>query len=174
MELTTPLIESEVDKLKAGDTVSISGTIYTARDAAHGRMFASLEKGEAPPFDYENNIVFYAGPCPTPPGKPMGAIGPTTAGRMDAYSPDLIASGLRYMLAKGDRSEAVRAAIKAHKGAYFVAVGGAAALLAKRITHSEIVAYDDLGTEAIRKLTVENFPVIVAIDNTGRSIFDDE
>ena len=172
MTLTTPLAQAAVDQLQAGDTVNITGTIYTARDAAHGRMFETLNQGEEAPFDYTNNLVFYAGPCPTPPGKAMGAIGPTTAGRMDAYAPALIEAGLKYMLAKGDRSPEVVSAIKAHQGAYFVAIGGAAALLAKRITASKVIAYDDLGTEAIRQLTVVDFPVIVAIDTKGRSIFD--
>ncbi|MCL2202758.1 MAG: FumA C-terminus/TtdB family hydratase beta subunit [Defluviitaleaceae bacterium] len=171
MEIFTPLTAETIEKLRAGDTVLLSGVIYTARDAAHARMAEALRNKKEPPMDYAGQVVFYAGPCPAPPGKPVGSIGPTTAGRMDAYAPALIAAGLKAMIGKGERSRAVTDAIKAHKGIYFAAVGGVAALLAKCVRSSQRVAYDDLGTEAIHKLTVEKFPLIVATDCTGESVY---
>ena len=167
MEITTPFTEETIKSLKAGDTITLTGTIYTARDAAHARMLNSLQAGEPSPFDYTGQAVFYAGPCPAPPGKPIGSIGPTTSGRMDAYSPALIGAGLKVMIGKGERSPAVVDAIKAHAGLYLVAVGGVAALMAKCITHAETIAYNDLGTEAIRRLQVVNLPLVVAIDWEG-------
>jgi len=172
MELQTPLTDEMIKSLKAGDSITLTGEIYTARDAAHQRMYESHKQGNPSPFDYEGQAVFYAGPCPAPPGKPIGSVGPTTAGRMDAYSPDLLSAGLKIMIGKGGRTPKVVDAIKNHGGIYLVAVGGVAALLAKCIKSSEIVAYDDLGTEAIRRLQAENMPLIVAIDSQGQSVFE--
>jgi len=169
MEIFTPFTTDKIKQLKCGDTIFLSGKIYTARDAAHERMFKTLQNNEAPPFDYEGQAVFYAGPCPAPPGKPIGSIGPTTAGRMDAYAPALMAAGLRIMIGKGDRTPQVIETIKKHSGLYLVAVGGVAALMAKCVTHSRIIAYDDLGTEAIRELTIEKLPLVVAIDHLGNA-----
>ncbi|MCL2284990.1 MAG: FumA C-terminus/TtdB family hydratase beta subunit [Firmicutes bacterium] len=170
MKISTPFTTELIQQLKAGDTIELSGEIYTARDAAHARMVETLQRGDAPPFEYEGRAVFYAGPCPAPPGKPIGSVGPTTSGRMDAHSPQLIEAGLRVMIGKGERSPAVVDAIKKHSGIYFVAVGGVAALMAKCVTKAETIAYDDLGTEAIRRLTVEKLPLVVAIDYLGKTI----
>ena len=171
MQLHAPLTSETIERLRAGDSVTFSGDVYTARDAAHLRMHDVLKKGEEPPFEYDGQIVFYAGPCPAPPGRPIGSVGPTTSGRMDAYSPDLIDAGLKVMIGKGERSQAVIDAIKRQKGLYFVAIGGVAALLAKCVLESEFVAYDDLGAEAIRRLCVKDMPLVVAIDSHGGSIF---
>ena len=171
MDLKTPLCEGAIKGLKAGDNVTITGTIYTARDAAHKRMAEAISNKEAPPFEYEGQVVFYAGPCPAPPGKPVGSIGPTTAGRMDAYAPALIEAGLKIMIAKGNRAAPVVDAIKTHGGLYLAAVGGVAALMAKCVVSNVAVAYEDLGTEAIWKLYVEKMPLIVAIDHQGRSVY---
>ena len=170
MQIITPFTTETIRQLTAGDTVTLSGQIYTARDAAHARMVQALKNGDTAPFSYEGQAVFYAGPCPAQPGKPIGSIGPTTSGRMDAFSPALIEAGLRVMIGKGERSPAVVEAIKKYGGLYFVAVGGVAALMAKCVTKAETIAYDDLGTEAIRRLTVENLPLVVAIDHLGRGI----
>ena len=170
MNLQTPMSQEVIKSLKAGDSVNLTGPIYTARDAAHKRMHEALAQNQPPPFDYSGQAVFYAGPCPAPPGKPIGSIGPTTSGRMDAYSPTLIEAGLRIMIGKGERSPAVVDAIKKHSGIYFVAVGGVAALMAKCVKSAETIAYEDLGTEAIRRLVVENMPLIVAIDYLGNTI----
>jgi len=170
MQIFTPFTTEIIRQLKAGDTIELSGEIYTARDAAHARMAQALKNDDIPPFNYEGQAVFYAGPCPAPPGKPIGSIGPTTSGRMDAYSPALIEAGLRVMIGKGERSPAVVDAIKKCGGIYFVAVGGVAALMAKCVTKAETIAYDDLGTEAIRRLTVEKLPLVVSIDHLGRSL----
>jgi len=172
MQITTPFTTDIIKQLSCGDTIELSGQIYTARDAAHALMTEALQNGHSPPFNYEGNVIFYAGPCPAPPGKPIGSVGPTTAGRMDAYSPALISAGLRVMIGKGGRSPEVIEAIKQHTGIYLVAVGGVAALLAKCIVKSEPVAYDELGAESIKRLTIEKIPVIVAIDHLGRSMFD--
>ena len=172
MNLVTPIDDATIKTLKAGDKVTVSGVVYTARDAAHKRMAEALENGEKPPFCYSGQAVFYAGPCPAPPGKPVGSIGPTTASRMDAYAPSLIGAGLRVMIAKGGRSPAVVDAIKTHCGLYMVAVGGVAALLAKCVKSCEVAAYEDLGTEAVWKLYVEKMPLIVAVDCMGRSVYD--
>jgi len=172
MQITTPLDDSQIINLKAGDKIELSGFIYTARDAAHLRMFETIQKGEKPPFNYAGQVVFYAGPCPAPPGKPIGSVGPTTAGRMDLYSPALIKAGLRVMVGKGNRSPEVVNAIKTYSGLYMVAVGGVAALMAKCVVSSEVVAYDDLGTEAIRKLEIDKMPLIVAIDKNGGSLYE--
>ena len=171
MNLVTPMCEETLKSLRAGDIVTVTGTIYTARDAAHKRMVESVSNGDKPPFEYAGQIVFYAGPCPAPPGKPVGSIGPTTAGRMDAYAPTLIKAGLKIMIAKGNRAAPVVNAIKTHGGLYLAAVGGVAALMAKCVVSSEAIAYEDLGTEAIWKLYVEKMPLIVAIDHLGGSVY---
>ena len=171
-EIFTPLNDDVIQGLKCGEMVHITGEIYTARDHAHSRLSAMLEAGEAMPFDFEGNIVFYAGPSPAPPGKCCGSIGPTTAGRMDLYAPELIEQGLKVMMGKGLRAQPVVEAIKKHGGLYFGAIGGTAALMSKSIKEVEVIAFEDLGTEAIRRLKVEKFPAIVAIDSTGKCIYD--
>ncbi|MBQ7067407.1 MAG: Fe-S-containing hydro-lyase [Lachnospiraceae bacterium] len=170
--IQAPFIQEEIDTLKAGDYVYISGTIYTARDAAHKRMYESLENGEALPFDIKNNVIYYMGPSPAREGRPIGSAGPTTASRMDKYAPKLMDLGLKGMIGKGKRSEAVKESIVRNEGVYLAAVGGAGALLSKSIQSSEVIAYDDLGTEAIRKLEVENFPAIVVIDKEGNNLYE--
>ena len=172
MNLKTPLTNEAITTLKAGDAITLTGAIYTARDAAHIRMYEAHKNNTAPPFDYTGNAVFYAGPCPAPPGKPIGSVGPTTAGRMDAYSPTLIEAGLKIMIGKGARSPQVVEAVQRCGGLYLVAIGGTAALMAKCVQSSEIVAYDDLGTEAVRRLMVVDMPLVVAIDSAGGSIFE--
>ena len=169
IRLTSPLT-GEID-LPAGTRVLLSGRIYTARDAAHLRLTELLEAGQAPPFPFAGQVVFYAGPCPARPGTVCGPIGPTTSGRLDAYSPFLIERGLKYMIGKGPRSPEVAAAIARHKGLYFAAIGGAAALMSRRVTSVELIAFEDLGTEAIRLLTVEDLPLVVALDAQGRDIY---
>ena len=158
--------------LRAGDYVYITGTIYTARDAAHKRMQEALEKNEALPLDMDGNLIYYMGPSPAREGRPIGSAGPTTASRMDKYAPTLLDMGLIGMIGKGKRSDAVKEAIVRNGAVYFAAVGGAGALLYKSITRSEVIAYDDLGTEAIRKLEVKNFPVIVVIDTEGNNLYE--
>lgn len=164
--------KEEAAELRAGDYVYITGTIYTARDAAHKRMYEALERGEALPLEMRGNLIYYMGPSPAREGRPIGSAGPTTASRMDKYAPDLLDLGLIGMIGKGKRSEAVKEAIVRNGAVYFAAVGGAGALLSKSITRSEVIAYDDLGTEAIRKLEVENFPVIVVIDSEGNNLYE--
>ena len=170
--LTVPSGEKEATELRSGDYVYLTGTIYTARDAAHKRMFETLERGEELPFDIRNNIIYYMGPSPAREGRPIGSAGPTTASRMDKYAPTLLDLGQRGMIGKGKRSEEVRKAIIRNKAVYFAAVGGAGALLSKSIVSSEVIAYDDLGTEAIRKLEVKDFPVIVVIDSEGNNLYE--
>lgn len=170
--LTVPFGEKEATELRSGDYVYLTGTIYTARDAAHKRMFETLERGEELPFDIRNNIIYYMGPSPAREGRPIGSAGPTTASRMDKYAPQLLDLGLGAMIGKGKRSQEVIDAIVRNDAVYFAAVGGAGALLSKCIKSSEVIAYDDLGTEAIRKLTVENFPVIVVIDCEGNNLYE--
>ena len=170
--ITAPLMEEEIKDLKAGDYVYITGTIYTARDAAHKRMSEALAAGQNLPIDVKNNVIYYMGPSPAREGRPIGSAGPTTASRMDKYAPTLIDMGLKGMIGKGKRSEAVKDAIVRNEAVYFAAVGGAGALLSKAITESEVIAYDDLGTEAIRKLTVKDFTVIVVIDRHGNNIYE--
>ena len=171
-EIFTPLTDEAIESLNCGQKVYITGEIYTARDLAHGRLMEMLKNGEPLPFEPAGNIVFYAGPSPTPEGKVIGSIGPTTAGRMDLYAPALIKHGLKAMIGKGLRKDETREAIKTHGGIYFVGIGGVAALMSQCITNVELVAFEDLGTEAIRKLTVEKLPVIVAIDSKGVCIYD--
>lgn len=170
--ITAPISEGEAQALKAGDYVYITGTIYTARDAAHKRMDETLSRDEALPINIENQMIYYMGPSPAREGRPIGSAGPTTASRMDKYAPRLLDLGLGAMIGKGKRSQAVIDAIIRNKSVYFAAVGGAGALLSKCIKKSEVVAYDDLGTEAIRKLEVENFPVIVVIDCEGNNLYE--
>ena len=170
--IKAPISDEVAKELRAGDYVYITGTIYTARDAAHKRMWEALEKGEQLPIEMNNNIIYYMGPSPAREGRPIGSAGPTTASRMDKYAPQLLDLGLGAMIGKGKRNQAVIDAIVRNGSVYFAAVGGAGALLSKCITSSEVVAYDDLGTEAIRKLTVENFPVIVVIDKDGNNLYE--
>lgn len=170
--ITAPISEKDTVKLHSGDYVYISGTIYTARDAAHKRMQEALERGEELPVDMKDNIIYYMGPSPAREGRPIGSAGPTTASRMDKYAPKLLDMGLKGMIGKGKRSQEVTDAIVRNKAVYFAAVGGAGALLSKSIVASEVIAYDDLGTEAIRKLTVKNFPVIVVIDSEGTNLYE--
>lgn len=170
--ISAPITKEEAVKLKAGDYVYITGTIYTARDAAHKRMDEALQKGEALPFDIKEQMIYYMGPSPAREGRPIGSAGPTTASRMDKYTPELLDLGLGAMIGKGKRSPEVIDAIMRNNAVYFAAVGGAGALLSKCITSSEVIAYDDLGTEAIRKLTVEKFPAIVVIDTDGKNLYE--
>lgn len=171
--ISVPFDSSVSTTLKAGDYVYLTGTIYTARDAAHKRMYEALERGEKLPFDVKNNTIYYMGPSPAREGRPIGSAGPTTASRMDKYAPSLLDLGLIGMIGKGKRSKTVHEAIVRDKAVYFAAVGGAGALLSKCITSSEVIAYDDLGTEAVRKLTVKDFPVIVVIDSDGRDLYEE-
>ena len=170
--INVPFDADIVKELKAGDYVYLTGTIYTARDAAHKRMYEALQNGETLPFDIEGNVIYYMGPSPAREGRPIGSAGPTTASRMDKYAPRLLDLGLGGMIGKGKRSQAVQDAIVRNKAVYFAAVGGSGALLSKCIKTSEVVAYDDLGTEAIRKLYVEDFPVIVVADCEGGYLYE--
>ena len=170
--ITAPITREEAMTLKAGDYVYITGTIYTARDAAHKRMQETLEKGEPLPMEMKNNVIYYMGPSPAREGRPIGSAGPTTASRMDKYAPKLLDLGLTGMIGKGKRSEVVREAIIRNGAVYFAAVGGAGALLSRSILSSRVIAYDDLGTEAIRRLEVKDFPVIVVIDSEGNNLYE--
>jgi fumarate hydratase subunit beta len=169
--LTPPLNDEDVEKLKIGDRILINGIIYTGRDAAHKRLFDLLKVGKNMPFDIKGQIIYYVGPAPAKPGQALGSAGPTTSYRMDAYSPSLIERGLKGMIGKGMRSDAVKEAMKKYKAVYFAATGGAGALLAKRVKKAEIVAYEDLGPEAIRRLVVEDLPVIVVNDVRGNDLY---
>lgn len=171
--ITPPFTEEVIRSLKAGDMVYISGDVYTARDAAHKRMCEYLDEGKPMPFDFEGAAIYYAGPCPPKPGKPIGSVGPTTSGRMDLYSPRLIEQRLKVMIGKGFRSQEVIDAIVKHNGVYFAAIGGAAALMGKCVESAEVIAYDELGTEAVRRLVVKELPVIVAIDSQGRNMYEE-
>lgn len=170
--ILAPINKEELAKLQAGDYVYITGTIYTARDAAHKRMQETLEKGEKLPIELKDNLIYYMGPSPAREGRPIGSAGPTTASRMDKYAPQLMDLGLAGMIGKGKRSQAVADAIVRNGAVYFAAVGGAGALLSKSIVKSEVVAYDDLGTEAIRKLEVKDFPAIVVMDKDGNNLYE--
>lgn len=170
--ISVPLTEEAAASLCAGDYVYLTGIIYTARDAAHKRMAEALERGEQLPLDMKNNVIYYMGPSPARSGRPIGSAGPTTASRMDKYAPALMDLGLRGMIGKGKRSQGVRDAIVRNGAVYFAAVGGAGALLSRSITASEIIAYEDLGTEAIRKLEVKDFPVIVVMDTYGNDLYE--
>ena len=170
--LQAPISKEELKTLKSGDYVYITGTIYTARDAAHKRMYETLQNQENLPIDIQDQIIYYMGPSPAREGRPIGSAGPTTASRMDKYTPALLDLGLGAMIGKGKRTKAVQEAIVRNSCVYFAAVGGAGALLSQRIKASQVVAYDDLGTEAIRKLEVEDFPVIVVIDSQGNNLYE--
>lgn len=170
--LVSPIDPALVPALKAGDTVLLSGVVYTARDAAHARMIQAVENGEPLPVEIAGQTIFYAGPTPTPPGHASGAIGPTTSVRMDAFTPALLEKGLLAIIGKGDRGEAVKQAILRHKAVYFTAPAGCAAYLSACVEHVEVVAYDDLGTESIKRLTVRDLPLMVAIDCRGDDIYE--
>lgn len=170
--LHVPMNKEEAGTLKAGDYVYLTGTIYTARDAAHKRMDETLDQGQKLPVPLENQIIYYMGPSPAREGRPIGSAGPTTASRMDKYTPRLLDLGLGAMIGKGKRSQAVLDAIVRNGCVYFAAVGGAGALLSKCIKKSEVIAYDDLGTEAVRKLEIEDFPVIVVVDSQGNNLYE--
>ena len=166
-----PLNDETIRSFKAGDMLYISGIVYTARDAAHQRLVEMIERGEEMPFDFEGQVVYYAGPAPAKPGRPIGSVGPTTGGRMDAYSPLLIENGLKVMIGKGTRNDEVIEAMKKHTGVYLAAIGGAAALMARCVVSAEVIAFDDLGPEAIRRLEVKELPVVVAIDSQGNDMY---
>ena len=171
-KITMPLSKEDALSLKCGDYVYLTGTIYTARDAAHKRMYEALGRNEELPFDVENNIIYYMGPSPAREGRPIGSAGPTTASRMDKYTPLLLDLGLRGMIGKGKRRQEVKDSMVKNGAVYFAAIGGAGALLSKCIKESEVIAYDDLGTEAIKMLQVEDFPVIVVIDSEGNDLYE--
>ncbi len=172
MNITTPLTKEKIKSLKAGDNITISGVIYTGRDAAHKRMCDALKKGEELPFDINGQIIYYVGPCPCREDEVIGSCGPTTSGRMDAYAPELIKRGLSGMIGKGLRKPCVVDAMVEYGSVYFGAIGGAGALLSEHVKKSEVIAYDDLGTEAVRRLEVENFPVTVIIDADGNNLYE--
>jgi fumarate hydratase subunit beta len=171
IRLTTPLTNADVEKLKIGDRVILTGVIFTARDAAHKRLVQLLETGEPLPFDLQGQVIYYVGPSPAKPGRPIGAAGPTTSYRMDAYAPELISRGLKGMIGKGARNQAVKDAMQQHKAVYFAAIGGAGALMAQSILAAEVIAYPELGPEAIRRLEVKDFPVIVVNDTHGGDLY---
>ena len=173
IRMTTPLSRWDVESLHAGDRVMLSGTIYTGRDAAHARMVALLAEGKPLPFPAEGQVLYYVGPTPPRPGEPIGSAGPTTSGRMDPYTPALLAAGITGMIGKGGRSAEVREAMARHKAVYFAATGGAGALLARRIKSAEIVAWEDLGPEAVRRLVVEDFPLVVINDVFGNDLYEE-
>ena len=170
--ITVPVAKEEIQDLRAGDYVYLTGVIYTARDAAHKRMDEALSEGKELPLDIENQMIYYMGPSPAREGRPIGSAGPTTASRMDKYAPHLLDLGLGGMIGKGKRSQAVRDAIVRNKAVYFAAVGGAGALLSKCIKKADVIAYDDLGTEAIRRLEIEDLPAIVVIDSEGNNLYE--
>ena len=172
IKIDAPIKQEQLDNLKAGDYVYITGTIYTARDAAHKRMYEAIQNKEELPMEMEGNIIYYMGPSPAREGRAIGSAGPTTASRMDKYAPTLLDLGLKGMIGKGKRSKEVLDAVVRNKSIYFAAVGGAGALLSKCIKESEVIAYDDLGTEAIRKLKVEDLPAIVVIDTKGNNLYE--
>ncbi|MCI6812353.1 MAG: Fe-S-containing hydro-lyase [Lachnospiraceae bacterium] len=167
-----PISDEDAQSLKAGDYVYLTGTLYTARDAAHKRMQEALDSGESLPFPLAHHLIYYMGPSPAREGRPIGSAGPTTSSRMDKYTPGLLDLGLKGMIGKGKRSQSVKEALIRNKGVYFAAVGGAGALLSKAIISSEVIAYKDLGTEAIRKLEVKDFPVIVVMDSEGNDLYE--
>ncbi len=170
--INVPCSKQELAELRSGDYVYLTGTIYTARDAAHKRMYEALERGEELPIDIEGSFIYYLGPTPAREGMVIGSAGPTTSSRMDKYTPKLLSLGLAGMIGKGKRNDEVKAAVTEYGSVYFAAVGGAGALLSKCIKESEVIAYDDLGTEAIRKLTVEDLPVIVILDTVGGNMYE--
>jgi fumarate hydratase subunit beta len=172
-DITTPLSDGDVESLKAGDRVRITGVMYTARDAAHGRLFPLIEKGEPLPIDVEGHIIYYTGPTPAQPGQVVGAIGPTTASRMDKFTPALLRLGLKATIGKGYRGQAVKEALRQYRSAYFGAIGGAGAVLSEYVKRLDVVAYEDLGTEAIRRLEVDGFPAIVLYDCHGGDLYQE-
>lgn len=172
IELAGPLTREMVSGLRAGDAVSLSGTIYTARDAAHKRICEALDRGEEPPFPLEGAVIYYAGPAPAKPGRPIGPVGPTSSYRMDPFAPRLLDLGLRAMIGKGLRGRGVVDAIVRNGACYLGAVGGAAALIARSVVSAEVVAYEDLGTEAVRRLEVRDMPLVVVIDPTGTNLYE--
>lgn len=171
LKIKVPLSPEDVERLRAGDIVHLTGTVLTGRDAAHKRMYELLERGEALPVSLDGQVIYYVGPAPSKPGQVINSAGPTTSSRMDKYSPRLIAEGLTGMIGKGYRSDAVVDAMKKHRCVYFAAVGGAAALIAKSIKKSEILAWEELGTEAVRRMEVEDFPAVVIIDANGNDLY---
>lgn len=171
VNINTPLQPVQIENLKAGDKVFINGVIYTARDAAHKRMIEAISRKQKLPFDIKNQIVYYSGPTPARPENVIGSIGPTTSGRMDVYTPALLAHGLKGMIGKGSRSQVVKEAIVKYKAVYFAAIGGAGALISRTIKKAEVIAYEDLGTEAIYRLDVENFPAVVINDIYGNDLY---
>ena len=172
-DIITPLSDTDVESLKSGDRVRITGVLYTARDAAHGRLMPLIERGEKLPIDVRGQIIYYTGPSPARPGEIVGSIGPTTASRMDKYTPALLKLGLKGTIGKGFRGQAVKDALRQYKGVYFGAIGGAGAVLSRFVKKLEIVAHEDLGTEAIRRLEVENFPAIVVNDCHGNDLYQE-
>lgn len=172
IKLTTPLTDEDVMKLKAGDIVSISGVIYTGRDAAHKRMVECLDRNEPMPIDVAGQVMYYVGPAPAKPGKPIGSCGPTTSYRMDPYTPTMLEQGLKAMIGKGPRSVEVIESMKKNKGVYLAAIGGAAAVIAKSVKSCEVITYEDLGAEAIHKLDVEDFICFVAVDSEGNNLYE--
>ncbi len=172
-DITTPLSDADAESLRAGDRVRITGVMYTARDAAHGRLFPLIEQGQPLPIDVKGAIIYYTGPSPARPGDVVGSIGPTTASRMDKFTPALLRLGLKGTIGKGYRGQPVKDALKQFKGVYFGAIGGAGAVLSRHIKRLEVVAYEDLGTEAIRRLEVEGFPAIVINDCHGGDLYQD-
>jgi fumarate hydratase subunit beta len=173
IRLTTPLQTQDVEQLRIGDRVLLSGVVYTARDAAHKRLIQLIEAGDPLPFELAGQVIYYVGPSPAKPGRPIGAAGPTTSYRMDAYAPELIARGLKGMIGKGARNQAVKDAMQHHKAVYFAAIGGAGALMARSILSAEVIAYPELGPEAIRRLEVKDFPVIVVNDTHGGDLYSE-
>jgi len=172
-KITLPLTDDIVKDLKAGDNVLLNGVIYVGRDAAHKRMVAALDEGKPLPFDIKGQTIYYMGPSPAKPGKAIGSAGPTTSGRMDTYSPRLMAEGLKGMIGKGMRAQDVKDAIKKEKAVYFAAIGGAGALISRSIKKSDVIAYEELGAEAVRRLEVEDFPVTVINDMYGGDLYQD-
>jgi fumarate hydratase subunit beta len=172
MNITSPISSKVIGEMTAGTSVVISGVIYTARDAAHQRIIQALENKEKPPFELKGQTIYYMGPSPAPPGRIIGAAGPTTSRRMDGYTPRLLAAGVKAFIGKGSRSAEVRMALRKYKAVYLAAAGGAGAFLANTIKEAEVIAYEDLGPEAVMKLTVENFPAVVANDIYGRDLFE--
>jgi fumarate hydratase subunit beta len=172
IKLELPLKDEDLKRLRAGDHVLLSGVIYAARDAAHRRMIAGLEKGEPLPFDVRGQVIYYVGPTPARPGCVIGSAGPTTSMRLDPYTPALLKEGLKGIIGKGGRGPAVREALKKHKAVYFLAVGGTGALLSQRIKKVDIIAYEDLGTEAVRRMEVEDFPAVVVNDIHGNDLLE--
>ena len=172
--VTLPLTDKTLKDLKAGEDVLLTGVMYVGRDAAHKRMIEALDQGKPLPFDIRGQTIYFMGPSPAKPGKPIGSAGPTTSGRMDSYSPRLIAEGLKGMIGKGMRSQVVKDAMKKHKAVYFATIGGAGALISKSIKNSEVIAYNELGAEAIRRLEVEDFPATVINDIHGRDFYHEE